>query len=368
MKNSFKLIITASLLLVVAVVANAKLIMPPYMQAVAEDGAIVMVETNSKTPVKVAYGKADDALADTASTSFYRATTASPTTYVHRVRLENLDMKSEYDYKVLIDSDLNTGGRFKTALPPSTSFRFAIMGDCRSNPKVLEKVAKDMAKSKPFLSVYSGDICYDRSYKSFKNEFFIPAHNELILDVPFYNAVGNHEDWAENTKAFTQSVSEGEENKPFYSFEYGDVFFLILSSETGLSESSEQYKYAVEALENTDRRWKVAAAHIPAYCGGGHGENNTMKRFVSEVLEPGGVDVFVNGHSHFYQRNAVNGITHLICAGGGAPLYTPKDKDYTVASAKKHHYLIADVTPTAIVFTVYDLEGNVIDEFSIQKL
>ena len=44
-----------------------------------------------------------------------------------------------------------------------------------------------------------------RHIAMFKQEFFRPKELELIANVPFFLAVGNHETWGANTKAFTQA-------------------------------------------------------------------------------------------------------------------------------------------------------------------
>ena len=86
-----------------------------------------------------------------------------------------------------------------------------------------------------------------------------------------------------------------------------------------------------------------------------------------ELFEKYNVDFVFNGHSHFYQHNLVNGIHHMILAGGGAPLYTPKKKSYVKKSAKKYHYAIADVSSSEFIINIYDKENNLIDKVVKKK-
>jgi hypothetical protein len=88
-----------------------------------------------------------------------------------------------------------------------------------------------------------------------------------------------------------------------------------------------------------------------------------MVKVSEDLFEKYKVNLVLNGHSHFYQRNEVNGITHLTLAGGGAPLYTPEPKKYTVKSAKEHHYGYFEIIGSEIKFYVYNIEGKEIDRF-----
>jgi predicted phosphodiesterase len=241
------------------------------------------------------------------------------------------------------------------------------MGDCRSNPKMFEKISRLMSDKQPYFSVYSGDLCYDGSYDSWKTEFFIPEQLELISRVPFFNSIGNHESWGQNTKAFTHSPASKSGMMDYYSFDYGDVHFIIINSEADVKPGSKQYNFVKKDLKATTQKWKIAVFHIPAYCAGGHNENKNMIKLCNDLFEPGKVDLVITGHSHFYQHNYVAGVHHFVIAGGGAPLYTPKKRDYVVKSRKIHHYGVFDVSPENIKLTVYDSNDSVIDTVEIKK-
>lgn len=345
---------------------NAGFIMKPYIQAVTVGSAYVLVESDSKSNITINYtdGKQQNR---TAFTEYYVETDNSPKSYVHRIKLENLKPETKYTYFALQGNDTSSKSVFTTFPDKIKNFRFGVKGDNRSNPKIHSKTTDLLSEKSPLLLIYTGDICYDSKYKTWKDEFFTDSELRLISEVPFYNAVGNHEGWKQNTKAFTQSPSTEKENRDYYSFDVGDVHFLIISSESSLSKNSSQYKFIEKDLKNTKKKWKVVAFHISAYVAGGHGENKLMKRITSELLKPNGVDIVFSGHSHFYQHNFVNGIHHVTAAGGGAPLYTPKSFKYTIKSVKKHHYLIADVSESKISIKVYDLENKLIEEFDVKK-
>jgi acid phosphatase type 7 len=333
----------------------------PYLQAVTHNSIYILVETNDDNPVYAEYKNATNSREIVKSSFFVETEKKRNPTYVHRIKLDSLETNTSYTYRVFTDKDTTVYYNFYTAALPGTSYRFAVTGDMRSNPDIFKNVCRNIINYSPRFSIYTGDLCYNPEYYSWKEEFLIPQHMELIAEVPFFNAIGNHEKWKKNTEAFQQAPESSSGHQAYYSFDYGDVHFLILSTEHGVGRNSSQWNFAVEDLKKNNSRWTIAVFHIPAYSGGGHGENKNMIRMTREVFEPYGVDFIFNGHSHFYQHNRVNGIRHFILAGGGAPLYSPEKKDYTIKMKKSHHFAICDVTPDEFKMMVYDLKGNTID-------
>lgn len=377
MKNTIKYILIISLLFLACnqnnelQVLNAKhnnesqILMQPYLQGVTETGIYIMVESNSKQSITVKYGT-DKNLKLIQSTSFYYETTKSKD-YVHRIHLHNLKSGTKYYYQVINGTYKSKIYSFYTAFSSGKLIEFAVMGDNRSNPRMFNILCKEIKKKNPTFSIYLGDICYNPRYYSWKKEFFTQENLDLISEVPFFNAIGNHENWTKNTKAFLQSPSKGKTNDSYYSFDYGNVHFLILNTETGISKGSKQYKFVKMDLESTSKKWKIVAFHIPAYCAGGHGESKTMIKVTKELFEPNKVDVVLTGHSHFYQHNLVNGIHHFVLGGAGAPTYSPGKKDYTLKSLRTYHYVIFDVNSNKLLMNVYDIYGKVIDSLDLVK-
>ncbi|MFP4528695.1 MAG: metallophosphoesterase [Candidatus Kapaibacterium sp.] len=366
MKKYFAIIFACFLLINTTVFAQ--MLMQPYIQAVDMTSAVIMVESESTAPIFVQYRFAGDefwVIAQTTSTRI--AEQKRGESYVHRIKLVALDTNAKYQYRAIYKKDTTEIFEFYTAARPGESFRFLAMGDSRSFPKIHNVIAGEALKRQPRMSVYTGDLCMNHQYSSWKDEFFVENQLRLAASAPFYNAIGNHEDWRQNTRAFLEAPKSESGEEYFYSFDYGDVHFLILSTEHGVTPGSKQWRFAQTDLGNTDRKWKVVVFHIPAYCFGGHDGNKRMQRMTTEIFEPAGVDLIFNGHSHFYQRNFTGGIHHVIVAGAGAPLYTPKKGDITVKTAKEYNYAIVDASPNKLEMNVYDMYGNVLDSLTLEK-
>jgi len=330
---------------------------------VTDSSIYVMMETDSQEAIKVLYRLSGDSKFKEAKTNFYIKTNSEPQNFVHRVLLKNLNSSSKYEYKVSYNNE-SIDGNFIMAPKKKEAFRFAVFGDLRSNPKMHSNISNLVNTHNPQFVILTGDITFKPDYQFWKDEFWVPSFSNLVRNVPFINAVGNHEDWSENTKAFLQGPIIDEPDNGYYAINYGDIFFLVLNTEISVSKNSPQWKFAKENLEKSKSKLKIVVCHIPAFCGGGHGENKNMKLMTSELFEKNGVDLVLSGHSHFYQRNFYNGIYHLILAGGGAPLYNAEIKDYVQKTVKAHHFAIFDYDGNVLKMKVYDKDNQLIDEMN----
>jgi len=366
MKNLIKKMVLLAIILVSAINVYSKILMSPYLQAVTPRSIYIMVETDSKESVTVEYGVSDN-LGLKAKSTIISKTDAKPATYIHKVKLERLNPATRFFYRAVDGDSKSELSFFRTAIQDSEKFRFAIMGDCRSDTTKHSEIARRIMTFKPVFSVYGGDLCYNSKYTTWKDEFFIPDELKLDASVPFFNAIGNHEGWTQNTMAFLQAPESNSGKQEYYSFDYGDIHFLVLSTQHKCKKGTPQYDFIIDDLSKTDKKFKIVCFHESAYCEGGHGENKMMKAVSQELFEKYKVDVVITGHSHFYQHNLVAGIHHLTVAGGGAPLYTPGKASYTVKSAKKYHFGIADYVDGKLTIIIYAHNGEVIDTIEIKK-
>lgn len=357
----------STLVLLFSIIFSIKLyskeINKPWLQGLDANQLYVLVESDNTEDITVHYREMDDTKNQnlTSSTKFYRKTNFGGKTYVHRILLENLKYGTEYEYWI------NSNEKFKFRVPNKDGeFTFANMGDNRSGPKHWRKVITNMGSENPDFMIFNGDLAYKKEYNYWIDEFFVDEAQTVFTQYPFYNSVGNHEKWNDNTQAFTQSTSISQEPRPYYSFERGDALFLILNTEVGVGSNSQQWKFAVDQLKHSNKKWKIVVFHIPAYSSGAHGENKAMKLMTSRIFEKYGVQLILTGHSHFYQHNLVNGIHHMVIGGGGSGLATPKEASYTLSQAKKYHHAIVTVNSEKIKFIVKDIEMNIIDEFEIE--
>ncbi len=99
----------------------------------------------------------------------------------------------------------------------------------------------------------------------------------------------------------------------WYSFDWGDVHFVCLDSEgSGRAPGSSMLTWLANDLAANTRRWVIAYWHHPPYTKGSHDSDNAldsagrmrdMREHALPVLEAGGADLMLTGHSHSYERS-----------------------------------------------------------------
>ncbi len=126
----------------------------------------------------------------------------------------------------------------------------------------------------------------------------------------------------------------------YYSFDYANIHFICLNSqESNFSgpPGSVMYQWLEEDLANTQQEWIIAFWHHPPYSKGSHDSDSLsdssgrlvdMRENALPILEAGGVDLVLAGHSHSYERSFfINGHytysssfdpgVHVVQAGSG---------------------------------------------------
>jgi len=361
-----KTLILAVICVLMVKMSFSDIVMPPYLQAVSTNSICVLVEATTTDPVTVHYGLSPS-YGSSAQTVSYWPTDNSPVTYVHRVMLTNLQANTQYYYDAVHGNSTSAGSTFLTAVMPGTNYRFAWMADDRSGPTVHDQIAGLLTAQNPRFSIYGGDLCYASTYSYWKSEFFTPNEIIAIGKIPFFGVVGNHESWTPDTWAFEQNPVSQSDTQAYYSFDYGDVHFAVINFMVDYSVGGTQYNFFSSDLAASNKTWKIAVSHNPAYCSGGHGEDPVMISWSQNIFVPDHVDMVISGHSHFYQHNLVSNIHHMVIGTAGAPFYVPTYASYTIKSIQTYCWATVDVTPTSFYMKVFDNNNAWIDTVILNK-
>jgi hypothetical protein len=184
--------------------------------------------------------------------------------------------------------------------------------------------------------VHFGDIAYSVGYLSEWDEFMLQIE-PVASRIPWMASIGNHEmGWSMsdpfNGTLRTSTDSGGECGVPFlkrfpyamqplapstawheaqawYSFNVGSVHFTMLSSEHDFREGSPQWQWMVSDLAKVDRSatpWIVVTSHRAMYIASDYDGDANVAQLLRTHVEPQllkyGVDFFLAGHHHSYQR------------------------------------------------------------------
>ena len=197
------------------------------------------------------------------------------------------------------------------------SLKFAVIGDSGTGGgRQYQLAAQFVAAHKlyPFSFVLMlGDNIYGReTAKDFVKKFELPYKPLHDAGVPFYAALGNHDEPTIqiNYKPFNMN------GKRYYSFRKGDVECFALDS---TYMSTEQVNWVEKALAESTAPWKIAYMHHPTYSSGKrHGSEVGLRAFIEPLFIKYGVSVVLAGHEHFYERlKPQNGIAYFTSGAAG---------------------------------------------------
>ena len=176
-------------------------------------------------------------------------------------------------------------------------FNFAAAGDWACTSKTKDTV-KNIIAQNPELVLALGDLSYDNGAKCWLKIIKPVAEKTKI-------AIGNHE--VESSKKLKDYMKAFNLEKQYYSFNYQNVHFIALSTETSYDEGSKQYKFAEKDLEqySNDKsiEWIVAFYHKQAYSsGGGLPDEKDFRESYHPLFDKYNVDLALQGHHHAYER------------------------------------------------------------------
>lgn len=345
----------------------------PFLLRLSEHRAAIMWETNSEGPCTVLYGL-DEKLGQQINTKSDRVEYGLPwnrkTVYIHKVWLENLQTGQVYYYRVMVPETESMLCTFKTPGTDVDEVRFAVYGDCRSNPQVHRKVVERIIEKDVDFVVIAGDLVTDGgNYEQWGVQFFGPL-KDLAESTPVYAIKGNHD--KSNQNYFERLLVPPGKTANF-AFDYGPVHFFCADNYSG---TETQILALIGAdMGGNNSPWKFVSYHVPSLNFGGHrskwGYPNALPS-----LSKAGVDFAIAGHSHQYERfrpvappSDADGsyVTYITSGGGGAGLYSVKRSVYHAYAGKIHHFCLFDIKRDKLTMKAIDANGEVIDQISVHK-
>ncbi len=199
---------------------------------------------------------------------------------------------------------------------PST-LKFAVIGDSGSGSGRAYQLAAQFAaahKLFPYSFVLMlGDNIYGRETpRDFLKKFELPYKAVLDAGVPFYAALGNHDE--PNVQIHFKPFNM--DGQRYYSFRKNDIEFFAVDS---TYMSTEQIRWLDKALAESKAPWKIAFMHHPIYSSGRrHGSDVELRAFIEPLFVKHGVSVVLAGHEHFYERlKPQQGIAYFTAGSAG---------------------------------------------------
>lgn len=296
----------------------------PYLQIGAPTSMTVVWRTDVATTGKVEYG--------TAVGSLSLSATDNKTHTQHEVRLTGLQPGTRYYYRVGTATAALAGGDaqhfFDTspATGSATRFRLWVVGDSGTGGSMQKKVRDTMltyvGADRPNLYLHMGDMAYsDGKDAEFQTNFF-DIYQNILRNTVCWPTMGNHEGHNANSNtqtgpyydayALPKAAEAGglpSGTEAYYSFDHANVHFVVLNSyDISRKVADPMLTWLKSDLASTKQPWIVAFFHHPPYTKGSHDSDTEgnlvdMRENALPILEAGGVDLVLAGHSHVYERS-----------------------------------------------------------------
>jgi hypothetical protein len=320
------LVLTFALIMALsaAPVSAATLTRGPYLQVPHPEGITIRWRTNPATNSRVRYGLSP--------TNLDHVVNHTTQTTEHEIALVGLSSNTLYYYSVGSSSEVLASGtayRFRTSPPHGTvtATRIWVLGDSGELTQGALDV-RDAYYDYPGAAdtdvwLMLGDNAYAEGTDSEYQARVFDRYEDFMRRNALWSTRGNHDDiysGANNdyydiltmpTAAQAGGVPSGSE--AYYSFDYANIHFICLDSQgSDLSPSSDMMDWLELDLAATTRQWIIAFWHHPPYSKGDHdsddpedsgGRLTDMRENALPILEDGGVDLVLGGHSHSYERS-----------------------------------------------------------------
>jgi acid phosphatase len=249
--------------------------------------------------------------------------------------------------------------------PQGPLLRFVSVADTGTGDKGQYAVAKAMNEyhqKKPYnLVILAGDNIYNNGeIEKVEAVFERPYKPLLEKGVKFHACLGNHDIRTDNG---VPQVNYPKFNMlgRYYTFTRENVQFFALDT-NGNADWKNQLIWLDKELNSSKAVWKIVFGHHPIYASGVYGSNANFIKTFTPIFQKYGVQLYINGHEHHYERTKpINGTTYLIC---GRPVGR---SPWTEHSTRNLSFAAYDVYADRMEINAIDTSNRVFDRAVIQS-
>lgn len=238
---------------------------------------------------------------------------------LHGVILADLQPDTVYEYRVGRDGVMTDWCHLSTA--GGSDFTVLLFPDsqCSANYNVWKETAQAAWQMNPDARFFinMGDLV-DNGQQYSQWQAWLDGAGGLLEQIPFAPVCGNHEDYSLDWKMaepdtylqLFQLPDNGlkEYSELFYSYDAGDVHFVVLDSQQ--SELAEfkpdlfqaEYEWLERDLAKTAKKWKIVMLHKHVFDYMKHTGITELGRFFMPLFDKYGVDIVFTAHLHTYHR------------------------------------------------------------------
>lgn len=304
--------------------------------------------------------------------------------YIQRftANLSSLTPGTTYQYQVGNDQgNWTTPEKFETASQAPIPFSFIWFGDVHNTDTWGDVIhqAEDRHPENSFY-IIAGDLVNTGLHRDDWDQLFAYA-GKTISRRPLMAVPGNHDSqdglgaWMyEDMFSFPDNGPEGFNPERTYSFTYQNALYLMLDATL---PNAPQTAWMENVLQENTSDWIFVVTHFPPY-NAVEPYENLIEEWVP-VFDKYNVDMVMGGHFHYYMRSKPLvdsdiasdpsvGTRYVISIGTkGKNKEAPRGYYAEVQFEAEFLYQHMEIDGKTLHYASYNLEGEVVDQFSIQK-
>ena len=237
---------------------------------------------------------------------------------------------------------------------------------------ILEQAA-ETAPDSNYL-VIGGDLVNEYSDPEEWSAFFsfggerLEHFGEKVFPVP-----GNHTSDEDTTREYFELPKSGCPDGLFYSFDAGDIHFIMLDSIAMGTRDAQAVSRITEwirgDLESSKGKWNIAVMHHPMFPMADSRKDriraDTMCKNYLPVLTDGGVCALLCGHEHAYSRVTREGLLQIMSASGEKLYELPEEAPADLAYWEAPVFTVISAGEDGLIFETYDTGGALIDSVAV---
>ena len=325
------------------------------------------------------------------------------TTYIHTAAVSDLKPGTAYEYRVGAGDKRSDWQSFHTA--QGHDFKALIFPDSQSSDYSVWAATAQPAWQRnqdAQFFINMGDLV-DNGQDHYQWNAWFDVVGDMIARIPVVPLLGNHETYDKDWKvrmpeaylhlfALPRIDREKYQNQ-FYSFDYGDVHFVVLNTQSQEladfepSLDEDEVAWFKEDMAKTTKKWKIVLMHKdPLQYGFANRPQPREEGFSPEgrlwmpLFDQYGVDAVLSAHLHTsrdrghirnFQRDE-SGPLYLITGVAGNVQYPGLWKqhsldEYVAPQPETDNYMTLEATDDSLTFRSFLPDGQLLEEKSISS-
>ena len=325
------------------------------------------------------------------------------TTYIHTAAVSDLKPGTAYEYRVGAGDKRSDWQSFHTA--QGHDFKALIFPDSQSSDYSVWAATAQPAWQRnqdAQFFINMGDLV-DNGQDYYQWNAWFDVVGDMIARIPVVPLLGNHETYDKDWKvrmpeaylhlfALPRIDREKYQNQ-FYSFDYGDVHFVVLNTQSQEladfepSLDEDEVAWFKEDMAKTTKKWKIVLMHKdPLQYGFANRPEPREEGFSPEgrlwmpLFDQYGVDAVLSAHLHTYRdrghirnfQRDESGPLYLITGVAGNVQYPGLWKqhsldEYVAPQPETDNYMTLEATDDSLTFRSFLPDGQLLEEKSISS-